>query len=129
MRRTTIADRVLYTSDEETEETLSKPLAQETDQESVTLKTKSQLDFGDIDFVIEQIENLPKTKFANDAIIYHKRGKRKRKNSFTRIKVTLGDENELLDLIASHSTNFEKPSESRTETPSPQLKTSSMSTL
>ena len=76
MIRTTVADRVLDTSDEETEETPLPPPSEitlETDQ-----RTKSQLDFGDIDFVIEQIENLPKTKFANDAVIYQKRGKRKR---------------------------------------------------
>lgn len=35
-----------------------------------------KLEFRDIDFVIEQIENLPKSKFANGEVIYQKRGKR-----------------------------------------------------
>ena len=34
------------------------------------------LEFRGIDFVIEQIENLPKSKFANGEVIYQKRGKR-----------------------------------------------------
>merc|ERR1712106_10311 len=53
------------------------------------------LEFRGIDFVIEQIESLPKSKFANGEVIYQKRGKR--------------DENELLDLLETHTAKFCQP--------------------
>ena len=51
-----------------------KPIIESKAQEK---SSKKSLEFGDIDFVIEQIENLPKSRFANGEIVYQKRGKRK----------------------------------------------------
>ena len=66
------------TLDSDSEESLEEIVPRKQLEQAIEQKTdNSHLEFNDVDFVIEQIENLPKANFGNGAVIYEKRGKRK----------------------------------------------------